>query len=128
MFFVDDNPLIKYYTLATCGNGNVIKIWTVTSHMKSKFSNEKTSNDVQISLEDQYDGHCSAVTSVKYNSSGTYLISSSLDKLVKIWDNTGSCLCTLEGHNRYVNCVTFSRDSRLAVSGMQNQVKINSVS
>lgn len=97
----------------------MIKIWTITSYIKPKYSTKKLSNDVQIKLEHLYDGHCSAVTCVKYNNSGTYLISSSLDKLVKIWDNTGSCICTLEGHNRYVNCVTFSRDSCLAVSGMQ---------
>lgn len=96
----------------------MIKIWILTSYIKPKYSTEKTLNDVQIKLEDFYDGHCSAVTCVKYNSAGTYLISSSLDKLVKIWDNAGCCVCTLEGHNRYVNCVSFSRDSCLTVSGM----------
>lgn len=67
-------------------------------------------------------GHSSAVTSVKYNASGTYLISSSLDKLLKIWDENGSCVCTLNGHTRYANCATFSRDSTLVASGKKSGI------
>lgn len=62
-------------------------------------------------------GHKSAVTCVRYSSHGTYLISSSLDKYIKIWDNNGACIASLKGHSRYVNCVSFSRDGGLVASG-----------
>lgn len=116
-FLSEDNPFIKHYTLASSGNSNEIKIWTITCHSKSKCDN--TPNSIAISLADVYDGHCSAVTCVRYNHTGSYLASSSLDKLVKLWDNSGVCLATLEGHTRYVNCIAFSRDGNLVVSGIK---------
>lgn len=72
---------------------------------------------------DTYDGHNSSVTCIRYNTSGTFLVSCSLDKLVKIWDREGNCLASLEGHSRYVNCVAISKDSLLAASGKRMDVE-----
>jgi WD40 repeat protein len=113
---VDENdPLIKYYTMATSGNSNEIKIWTITSKSTPKY--KSATNEVSVDFSDSYDGHTSSVTCIRYNNSGSYLVSSSLDKLVKIWDREGNCVATLGGHNRYVNCVAISKDSLLVASG-----------
>lgn len=102
--------------MATSGNSNEIKIWSITS--KSTPKHKSCTNEVSIEYQDSYDGHTSSVTCIRYSASGSYLISSSLDKLVKIWDTkNGDCLATLRGHSRYVNCVAISKDCLLAVSG-----------
>ncbi|XP_019872433.2 WD repeat, SAM and U-box domain-containing protein 1 isoform X2 [Aethina tumida] len=120
----ENNPLIKYYRLATCGNSNEIKIWTITSTSVTKTKLTST-NDVVLDPCDTYDGHSSSVTCIRYTNNGSYLISSCLDKLVKIWDTaTGSCVATLEGHTRYVNCTAISKDSTLLVSGSNDKLLI----
>lgn len=101
--------------MATSGNSNEIKIWTITSYSVPK--HENLQDNLSIVLKDTYDGHCSAVTCVRFNSRGNLLLSSSLDKLVKVWNENGYCVATLEGHKRYINCVAFSKDSLLAASG-----------
>ncbi|XP_044265114.1 WD repeat, SAM and U-box domain-containing protein 1-like isoform X1 [Tribolium madens] len=111
----EDDPLIKRYTMATSGNSNEIKIWTITSKSTPKHKN--TINEVAVEYCDSFDGHNSSVTCIRYTNSGAYLVSSSLDKLVKIWDEEGNCVATLRGHTRYVNCVAVSKDCLLAASG-----------
>lgn len=118
MFFAENDPLIRRYKLATSGNNNEIKIWTITSKTVPKHKSN-SSHEVTIEPYEVYDGHSSSVTCIRYSNNGAYLISSSLDKLVKIWDKDGACIATLEGHSRYVNCVAISRDSTLIASGKQ---------
>lgn len=101
--------------MVTSGNSNEIKIWIISSRSRPKY--KTTQNTVSIVVKDSYDGHFSAVTCARFNNAGNLLLSSSLDKLVKIWNESGNCVATLEGHTRYVNCVAFSRDSLLAASG-----------
>lgn len=113
---IDEDPLVRYYLMATSGNSNEIKTWTISSRSRPKHDN--TQNVLSVMIKDTYDGHFSAVTCVRFNTIGNLLISSSLDKFVKIWNDDGSCLATLEGHTRYVNCVAFSRDTLLAASGI----------
>lgn len=114
-FLIDEEPLVKYYKMATSGNSNEIKIWTIISRSVPKY--ETAQNNLTIILKDTYDGHHSAVTCVRFNNTGSLLLSSSLDKLIKLWDENGCCVATLEGHIRYVNCAAFSKDSILAASG-----------
>lgn len=52
--------------------------------------------------------HGSSVTTVKFNSTGTFLISGGFDRLIKIWNMQGNCLKTLGEHQRYVNCVAIN--------------------
>ncbi|KAG5863145.1 WD repeat, partial [Gonioctena quinquepunctata] len=118
--FDENNPFIRQYRLASSGNTNEIKIWTITSKTVPKHKNSR-SNEVTVELCDTYDGHTSSVTCLRYNKSGTYLVSTSLDRLVKIWDEKGSCIASLHGHNRYVNCAAISRDSSILVSGSNDK-------
>lgn len=113
---LDADPLKKYYTMATSGNSDEIKIWTIIARSVPKYENAQSS--LSIILKDTYDGHCSAVTCIRFSHTGNLLLSSSLDKLVKIWNETGFCVATLESHTRYVNCVAISKDSLLAASGI----------
>lgn len=64
------------------------------------------------------EGHTSAVTCVKYNSDGSYLASTSLDKTSRVWylgeDRSSG---VLEGHMRYVNCCGFLQNNLLLATG-----------
>ncbi|CAG9766318.1 unnamed protein product [Ceutorhynchus assimilis] len=113
------NPLIRYYHMATSGVNDEIKVWTIKSKALVKNKN-LTRNEVTINLNQILAGHNCSVTCVRYSNVGQYLVSSSLDKTVKVWNtnkNGTSCFATLYGHQRYVNCVAFSKDSALIVSG-----------
>lgn len=116
--FAENDALIKYYTLVSGGNSHDIKIWTITSMTTPKY--KTTQNKVSIEHTGSCLGHKSAVTCLKYNNTGNYFLSSSLDKYIRIWDNDGACVATLKGHTRYVNSITFSRDGCLVASGTLN--------
>lgn len=57
----------------------------------------------------------------RFNNSGTFLISSGMDKQVKLWDLQGNCLKTLFEHTRYVNCITINIDSSIIASGSNDR-------
>lgn len=116
IFFAENDPLIRQYRLATCGNSNEIKLWSITSKSVLKHKSN-TKHKVSLELFDVLDGHTSSVTCIRYSNGGHHLVSSSLDKLVKIWDDAGDCIATIDGHTRYINCAAISRDSSLIVSG-----------
>lgn len=121
--FSDANPLVRRYRLATCGSSNEIKLWSLTSKSVLKYKSQ-AKHEVVLQLLDVLDAHTSSVTCIRYSNSGNHFVSSSLDKLVKIWDGNGDCIATLENHTRYVNCVAISRDSSLVVSGKYLKKKI----
>ncbi|GJQ86807.1 hypothetical protein Trydic_g5595 [Trypoxylus dichotomus] len=111
----ENNPMIKFYTIATGGNCDKIYIWKIMCCTSPKHAAGK--NLVTMEKIQTLRGHNSAVTCLRYNHNGSMLVSSSLDKLVKIWSMDGICISTLSGHTRYINCVSFSRDSNLISSG-----------
>ncbi|XP_072396788.1 WD repeat, SAM and U-box domain-containing protein 1-like [Diabrotica undecimpunctata] len=118
--FDKNNPLARQYKLASSGNSNEIKIWIITAKfiVKNKTS---TVSEMALELFDVYDGHTSSVTCVRYSHNGEYLVSTSVDKLVKVWDNEGNCVASLDGHNRYVNCATISKDLSIIASGSNDK-------
>lgn len=138
---MDGNTTI--YTLATCGSDNKVKIWRVFSvtNGKPERSNSVTSESrsrlVSTTLQqhfaesatifptiylnaecvNSFDAHGSSVTDVKFNSSGKFIASAGLDRLIKIWNLNGSCLKTLDDHTRYINCVAINvRLANLSIS------------
>lgn len=68
--------------------------------------------------------HGSSVTCVRFNLPGTLLVSSSLDKTLKLWDLQGNCLKTLSEHSRYVNCIAINNDSSIIASGSNDKTVI----
>ncbi|XP_070502999.1 WD repeat, SAM and U-box domain-containing protein 1-like [Chironomus tepperi] len=141
----------KIYTLATSGNDNLIKIWriyTIIEDTRPSRRNSTTSDSpklysrlVPTTMHQHFSGtatiypttymnaecvnsftaHGSSVTSVKFNATGTLLVSGSLDRLIKIWDMQGNCLKTLDEHARYVNCVAINADSTILASGSNDK-------
>lgn len=124
--------------MATSGNDNLIKIWRVytiiedtrpsrrnslagdspklysrlvPTTMHQHFSGAATiypTTYMNAECVNSFPSHGSSVTSVKFNTTGTFLVSGSLDRLIKIWDMQGNCLKTLDEHARYVNCVAIN--------------------
>ena len=63
-------------------------------------------------------GHAGTVWSVAITPDGRTVVSSSLDKTLKIWDLvTGTCRATFEGHANFVLGVAITPDGRTVVSG-----------
>jgi WD40 repeat protein len=63
-------------------------------------------------------GHRGWATSVAVSPDGTWAVSGSDDKTVKIWDlETGNCRATLEGHTNQVWTVAITSDGKKILSG-----------
>lgn len=130
--------------MASCGTDHLIKLWRIycvnkkiadpeTASTKPRLvpasALEHISGSASIFCTSKMNAQCvltiqahgSSVTCVRFNSSGTLLISSSLDKKIKIWDLQGNCLKTLLDHSRYVNCVAFNSDSSVIASGSNDR-------
>ncbi|KAF2257716.1 WD40 repeat-like protein [Lojkania enalia] len=72
------------------------------------------------------EGHSEAVGFVALSSDSKWLVSSSYDKTIKIWDPiSGNCSQTLKGHDDLVSSAVFSPDSKtLASASYDNTIKI----
>ena len=67
-------------------------------------------------------GHMSSVTSLTYSSDGTFLVSGSNDKTIKLWDvQTGGVIKTLHGHTDRVCSVSISADDTMIASVSQDR-------
>jgi len=100
----DGNPISLACTkdLIAVGTetGNIITVDAITG--------------VQMSV---LSGHTSHVNSVAFASDGTFLVSGSLDRTIKLWDiQTGGVIKTLYGHIEGVNSVAISPDQTTIAS------------
>jgi len=77
----------------------------------------------------QLDGHTSVIWSLDLSPDGRFLVSSSGDLTIKLWNiASGSLLRTFTGHSKIVRTVTFSPDAQtIASGGGDNETKIWSV-
>jgi WD40 repeat protein len=67
-------------------------------------------------------GHTDDVTATEWSPDGSKIVSSSLDKTVRVWDaNTGECLQILSGHLAAVNDVCWSPDGTQIVSASSDK-------
>ena len=71
-------------------------------------------------------GHERAVRSVAYSPDGQWIVTSSSDKTVKVWDaQTGTELMTLTGHDSKVYSAVYSPDGqRIVTAGEDGIVQI----
>jgi len=128
----------RIYTAASCGTDQLIRLWRIyyTGHLKhgrsrliptslsehicgatTIYSTKKMNAECVLTIS----AHGSSVTCVRFNSTGTLMVSSSLDKSVKVWDLQGTCLKTMIEHSRYVNCVAINTDSSVIASGSNDR-------
>ncbi|MEE0266978.1 MAG: TIR domain-containing protein [Bacteroidales bacterium] len=95
-----ESPDGRYYADATAGTYDVI-IYDIISTQALK----------------TLKGHSRLIFSICWSPDGKYLVSSSADKTVKVWDaKSGICLQTFKGHNADVDFVGFTSDGRKIIS------------
>ncbi|KAF7996737.1 hypothetical protein HCN44_002383 [Aphidius gifuensis] len=111
--------LEKIFQLVTCGNDHYVKLWEVRV-VQGK--NELFPTMASLVLSKVLEKHSSALTCVRFNSSGSYIASSGLDKTTVIWETeSGKMVSALVGHKRYVACCAFSRDGTLLATGSNDR-------
>ncbi|XP_015214207.2 WD repeat, SAM and U-box domain-containing protein 1 isoform X2 [Lepisosteus oculatus] len=99
--------------LASCGQDNMLKIWTVTLHGES---------GCKLELMYTLRGQSAPVLSCMFSSDGQLLASGSVDKTVTIYDaNQGILLYTLTQHERYVTACAFAPNLPLIATGSMDK-------
>ena len=68
-----------------------------------------------------YQGHTGSVTSVAFSPDGTYIVSGSNDKTIRVWSKQGQVGSPFQGHTHSVNSVAFSPDGGHIVSGSKDK-------
>lgn len=71
--------------------------------------------------QNRFDGHGGKVEGVSFSPDGKYIVSSSEDRTVKVWNPQGLLLATLEGHSSWVNKSIFSPDSSLLATASSDK-------
>jgi len=67
-------------------------------------------------------GHTQGVRSLTFSSDGTFLVSGSNDKTVKLWDmQTGGVVKTFDGHTSFVRSVSISADCTIIISASKDK-------
>ena len=87
-------------------DGGVVQLWNIeTGSLERRF----------------FGGHRDVITQVRFNSSGTRLLSASWDRSLVIWDvQTGVELQRLEGHEDRILSATFGPDENFVLAGTGN--------
>lgn len=66
--------------------------------------------------------HYLNISSIAFSSSGKYMVSSSIDNTVKVWDvKSGILLQTFTGDNRYFRSVCFSHDEKHVIATNEDE-------
>jgi WD40 repeat protein len=74
-------------------------------------------------------GHTSFVNYIEFSSNGKYMISSSFDNTMKLWDvKSGKELRTFSGHEEYVYMAKLSTNGKYAASGGYDNFRVWDVS
>lgn len=120
--------------LAAAGADMIVRVWQVLSHPEDRRKNNETPNfDVSSDESHQgerlsapvfqsqpireWDGHGSTILDLSW-SKNNFLLSSSMDKTVRLWHlSRKECLCTFK-HNDFVPSIAFHpKDDRFFLAG-----------
>ncbi|KAK4963963.1 hypothetical protein LTR28_004220 [Elasticomyces elasticus] len=119
--------------LAAAGHDRVVRVWAVISSAEERHTHEKdeaasssASHSQALHLNapvfrseplHQYEGHDSTILDLSW-SKNNFLLSSSMDKTVRLWHVSRSeCLCVFK-HNDFVPSITFHpKDDRFFLAG-----------
>jgi small GTP-binding protein len=91
-------------------------------NVKTQLPESKGSKTQKIEAVRILEGHDNQVNSVAISSDDKFIVSSSSDNTVRIWEvETGECLKVLEGHSTLVSRVVISSDDKLIVSSSNDE-------
>lgn len=94
--------------IALIVNSNVDNKWIGSVY----YMTDDTTKNIQLIGE-----HSASIRSVRFSPSGQYLVTTSTDCIVKVWDiNKPSCLHTFDGHKQTVNYAEFNPTETMIVS------------
>ncbi|KAG8191908.1 hypothetical protein JTE90_019842 [Oedothorax gibbosus] len=110
---ISENGFLNgHYTIATCGNDDLVKIWSV-----------KTSTTKSITLVTTFEGHTGNVMACRFSHDGALLASAGGDRIIFLWNmKTGQAVKKLEGHLRYITCCAFSKEALMATGSNDKTV------
>ncbi|KAK5944212.1 Lissencephaly-1 [Knufia obscura] len=114
-------PSLDGRFLLSAGNDRIPRLWDAqTGEVKITFEgHEHYLEAVAFAPAASYK-HLSALAGYKKppppSSSGEFLATAGRDKLIKIWDNRGTCHKTLIGHDNWVKAVIFHPGGRYLLS------------
>lgn len=111
--------------LAAAGRDQVVRVWAVISTPEERQSHEHDEDDVNrlhapvfrsIPIR-EFEGHTGEILDLSWSKNG-FLLSSSMDKTVRLWHvSRQECLCTFT-HKEYVTSVAFHpTDDRFFLAG-----------
>lgn len=118
--------------LAAAGADMIVRVWAVLSSAEDRQKHENQENEdggmdahgahlsapvFQSKPVREYDGHSSTILDLSW-SKNNFLLSSSMDKTVRLWHVTrAECLCTFK-HNDFVPSISFHpKDDRFFLAG-----------
>ncbi|KAF0990008.1 hypothetical protein HZS_1713, partial [Henneguya salminicola] len=93
----------------SASDDNTIKLWRLINTDISEVNNLMTLWSETA--------HTKTINSLSISPKNKYIISTSSDKLAKVWSKKGKLLATLTGHKRSVNCASFSSVDKLLATG-----------
>jgi WD40 repeat protein len=106
---IDNNAIITCLDISASGlmatgdHNGLIKIWDIKK---------------DIVVVHEIEGHEDVISDIQFNTNGSLLASSGIDKLIKLWDPvSGKQLLSLEGHTEEVSCLKFHPKESLLISG-----------